>query len=113
MAWPELASFQYNLLQGQSANWGVMPWHYYVTNSLPKLCMASLPLVMLGLVLSAAQGLGWRIPGVFGGSESWKQVGAKVGDVGRTFEPGVIALLVSMSCVRHKVSTAPRVCGLG
>ena len=37
--WPEWTGFYYNTIQGQSANWGVSPWHYYFLNALPRLLM--------------------------------------------------------------------------
>ncbi|KAK0731156.1 Alg9-like mannosyltransferase family-domain-containing protein [Lasiosphaeris hirsuta] len=34
--WPELWGFYYNAILGSSSNWGVSPWHYYLT-ALPRL----------------------------------------------------------------------------
>ena len=39
--WPELSAFIFNIPQGRAAEWGVMPWSFYVT-SLPKLLLSSL-----------------------------------------------------------------------
>lgn len=46
--WPELWGFYFNAVQGQSASWGVSPWHYYVTSALPRLLLnpLALPLVL-------------------------------------------------------------------
>lgn len=37
--WPEWTAFYYNTIQGHSADWGVLPWHYYFTNALPRLLL--------------------------------------------------------------------------
>lgn len=37
--WPELDALLYNTVEGKSSDWGVSPWHYYFTNSIPKLMM--------------------------------------------------------------------------
>ncbi|OJJ57550.1 hypothetical protein ASPSYDRAFT_59062 [Aspergillus sydowii CBS 593.65] len=37
--WPELAAFKFNVLAGQASAWGTHPWHYYLTNALPRLLM--------------------------------------------------------------------------
>lgn len=35
--WPEWVGFYYNTLQGRSVDWGTSPWHFYVTNAIPRL----------------------------------------------------------------------------
>ena len=35
--WPELTGFLYNVMDGNSANWGISPLHYYFTSALPRL----------------------------------------------------------------------------
>lgn len=35
--WPELSAFSYNILAGQSSNWGTSPPHFYLTSALPRL----------------------------------------------------------------------------
>ena len=35
--WPELTGFLYNVMEGQSANWGTSSVHYYFTSALPRL----------------------------------------------------------------------------
>lgn len=37
--WPEWTAFYYNTIQGHSADWGVLPWHYYFANALPRLLL--------------------------------------------------------------------------
>ena len=48
LAWPELAAFHFNALQGKSSEWGTEPWHYYFTNALPRLLMN--PFAVAGLI---------------------------------------------------------------
>ena len=38
-AWPELAGFYYNAIQGKSVAWGTSPWWYYFGNVVPRLLM--------------------------------------------------------------------------
>ena len=35
--WPELVGFIYNVMNGQAANWGTSPFHFYFTSALPRL----------------------------------------------------------------------------
>ncbi|OAT00660.1 alpha-1,6-mannosyltransferase subunit [Blastomyces dermatitidis ER-3] len=35
--WPELAAFKYNVVSGHASAWGTSPWHFYLTNALPRL----------------------------------------------------------------------------
>ncbi|KAI1361258.1 Alg9-like mannosyltransferase family-domain-containing protein [Xylaria arbuscula] len=37
--WPELWGFYYNAVLGSSSEWGVSPWHYYLSSALPKILM--------------------------------------------------------------------------
>lgn len=37
--WPELVGFYYNAIEGNSADWGTSPWHFYFTNALPRLML--------------------------------------------------------------------------
>lgn len=37
--WPEWVAFYYNTIQGHSADWGVLPWHYYLVDALPRLLL--------------------------------------------------------------------------
>ena len=37
--WPEWTGFYFNTIQGHSADWGVLPWHYYFVNALPRLLL--------------------------------------------------------------------------
>ncbi|KAI0787333.1 Alg9-like mannosyltransferase family-domain-containing protein [Fomes fomentarius] len=48
--WPELYGIYFNVLQGKSSEWGVSPFHAYLTSYLPKLLLSSLPLSAFGLL---------------------------------------------------------------
>lgn len=37
--WPELAAFKFNVVHGQSSAWGTQPWHFYLSNAIPRLLM--------------------------------------------------------------------------
>lgn len=52
--WPELSSALFNIMHGKSKDWGVMPWWYYLS-ALSKLCLASIPLALLGCCISLRQ----------------------------------------------------------
>ncbi|KAH9460046.1 hypothetical protein MJO29_003996 [Puccinia striiformis f. sp. tritici] len=52
LTWPEATSLIFNVLEGKSVQWGVMPWHFYFTSSLPKLLGVTYPLAILGFVLN-------------------------------------------------------------
>ncbi|OWZ30790.1 alpha-1,6-mannosyltransferase [Cryptococcus neoformans AD2-60a] len=47
--WPELSGLIYNAVEGHSAEWGVMPWHYYLSSSLPKLLAGNALLVGIAM----------------------------------------------------------------
>ncbi|KAF8469598.1 Alg9-like mannosyltransferase family-domain-containing protein [Kalaharituber pfeilii] len=47
LIWPELSAFYFNAIQGSASEWGVNPWHYYFTNSIPKLLMNPFALLFL------------------------------------------------------------------
>jgi alpha-1,6-mannosyltransferase len=37
--WPELDAFLFNVVSGQSSEWGTDPWYFYFLNALPRLLM--------------------------------------------------------------------------
>ncbi|KGB77541.1 alpha-1,6-mannosyltransferase [Cryptococcus deuterogattii 99/473] len=47
--WPEFSGLMYNAVEGHSAEWGVMPWHYYLSGSLPKLLAGNALLVGIAM----------------------------------------------------------------
>ncbi|WFD20055.1 dolichyl-P-Man:Man7GlcNAc2-PP-dolichol alpha-1,6-mannosyltransferase [Malassezia caprae] len=46
--WPEGDAVLFNVVEGHSAEWGVAPWHMYLTQALPRLLAAALPMAALG-----------------------------------------------------------------
>lgn len=51
IAWPELEAILFNVVEGKSAEWGVSPWHGYLTQHLPKLL--SIPVVIFAAIGTA------------------------------------------------------------
>lgn len=49
--WPEGSSVFFNVIQGHSSDWGVMPWHEYFTRSLPKLLGLCYPIGLIGFII--------------------------------------------------------------
>lgn len=39
LIWPELDAFLFNVISGQSSEWGVDPWYFYFVNALPRLLL--------------------------------------------------------------------------
>ncbi|KAJ6171193.1 Alpha-1-6-mannosyltransferase subunit (Ecm39) [Penicillium chermesinum] len=37
--WPELEAFVFNVVHGQSSEWGIEPWSFYFLNALPRLLL--------------------------------------------------------------------------
>lgn len=37
--WPELTAFKFNVIHGQASAWGTQPWHFYLSNAIPRLLM--------------------------------------------------------------------------
>ncbi|WWC66278.1 uncharacterized protein I206_100179 [Kwoniella pini CBS 10737] len=95
--WPEVSAFHYNLVQGQSSNWGIMSWHYYFSNSLPKILLASFPLAALAGIVWFIRLLGIKVGGKEGG-----KLNEGVGEIVKVFGAGIVALAGSMSFVGHK-----------
>lgn len=51
--WPELWGFVYNVVQGESSNWGTSPFHYYFTSAIPKLLLNPLTIPAVGIALQS------------------------------------------------------------
>ncbi len=51
--WPELTGFYYNSILGKSSDWGVSPWHFYFTSSLPRLLLNPLTCGLILVAVSA------------------------------------------------------------
>lgn len=51
--WPELAGVFFNVFQGKSSEWGVSPWHTYISSALPKLLLSSLPLSLFSITVDS------------------------------------------------------------
>ncbi|KAK4648072.1 Dol-P-Man:Man(7)GlcNAc(2)-PP-Dol alpha-1,6-mannosyltransferase [Podospora bellae-mahoneyi] len=45
--WPELWGFYYNVVGGNSSNWGTSPWYYYFVSALPRLLVNPLSCTVL------------------------------------------------------------------
>ena len=98
LLWPELSALHYNLVQGEASNWGTSPWWYYLVNSLPRVCSASLPLAGVGLGRASVTRKSMR------SERHWDAIK----EVWMTFGLGVIVLVGAMSLVGHKVSEHER-----
>lgn len=44
--WPEFEVFKFNGIENKSIKWGVHPWHYYFTNSMPRITASALPMAL-------------------------------------------------------------------
>ncbi|KAI9710231.1 MAG: dolichyl-P-Man:Man(7)GlcNAc(2)-PP-dolichol alpha-1,6-mannosyltransferase [Chrysothrix sp. TS-e1954] len=44
--WPEWIAFRFNTLEGRASEWGTSPWHYYFTNSIPRLMLNPVSLLI-------------------------------------------------------------------
>ncbi|GJE85804.1 glycosyltransferase family 22 protein [Phanerochaete sordida] len=49
--WPELYGIYFNVIQGNSAEWGVSPFHTYFAIYLPKLLLTSIVLAVFGALI--------------------------------------------------------------
>lgn len=47
--WPEFEGFLFNVVEGKSSEWGVSPWHGYLTSFLPRLLGLTTLLLPFGL----------------------------------------------------------------
>jgi len=56
LIWPEGMVFYFNGVDQRSQEWGVSPWHWYVTSALPRAVPIGLLGVILGLFFSPARG---------------------------------------------------------
>ncbi|KAJ5640691.1 hypothetical protein N7528_000316 [Penicillium herquei] len=52
--WPELEAFIFNVIHGQSSEWGTDPWYFYFFNALPRLLLNPL-LYMLAIPVALRQ----------------------------------------------------------
>lgn len=61
--WPELWGFVYNVVQGESSNWGTSPFYYYFTSAIPKLLLNPLavPSILVALWSPAYHRLAQRL----------------------------------------------------
>ncbi|SPC65394.1 related to ALG12 - alpha-1,6-mannosyltransferase [Ustilago sp. UG-2017b] len=48
--WPELDALLFNVVEGKSSEWGVSPWHAYVTSLVPKVLAFTSPLFAIGVL---------------------------------------------------------------
>ncbi|CAN8098901.1 unnamed protein product [Discula destructiva] len=63
LLWPELWGFVYNVIQGESSNWGTSPFYYYFTSAIPKLLLNPLavPSILVALWSPAYYRLAQRL----------------------------------------------------
>ena len=48
--WAEGQVFYYNTVLGKSKDWGVSPWHWYLSSALPKALLMTLLLIPIGII---------------------------------------------------------------
>ncbi|KAJ2617770.1 hypothetical protein H4S08_000150 [Coemansia sp. RSA 1365] len=48
--WPEFQVFWFNVVQGQSVEWGISPPHHYLTHAIPRLLLGALPFAVVGVL---------------------------------------------------------------
>ncbi|KAM0786876.1 hypothetical protein ACM66B_002301 [Microbotryomycetes sp. NB124-2] len=49
--WPEGAAIMFNVVQGNASQWGKQPFHYYFTNSLPKIFNFGYPVACFSMLV--------------------------------------------------------------
>lgn len=96
IVWPEASSMVYNVIEGGAENWGIMSWHYYLTNSLPKLLGASAALLLYGSGT-------WAFAKLFSGRARETRIAAAAWtEIMALFGPAAIAMIAGMSLLGHK-----------
>lgn len=91
--WPELSAMVFNVVDGHSEEWGVMPVHYYA-GALAKMLLGAFPLVVLGIV--------WALLNTTNNAASNKNLQRCVFDVVTILGPGLVCLVGGLSLIGHK-----------
>ena len=48
--WPEFDGLYFNVFLNKSSEWGTQPWHWYLSNAIPRVMNVTFPLMILGLL---------------------------------------------------------------
>ncbi|KAF1808959.1 hypothetical protein P152DRAFT_178284 [Eremomyces bilateralis CBS 781.70] len=79
--WPELAALKFNVINGNASDWGIAPWHFYLSSAVPGLLLNPLTYIICiptALLLSPrARSMAWPcllfIAGMsFVGHKEWR-----------------------------------------